>query len=44
MANATYDDATEHVREPVVTDDEGWGAFRCRAGSVSVWVPEGFGA
>ena len=38
-ANTTYVDATEHVAEPVVTDDAGWGAFRCPAGSVSVWVP-----
>lgn len=39
VANATYVDATEHVGEPVITNDEGWGAFRCLAGSVSVWVP-----
>jgi alpha-amylase len=41
VANAPYVDATEHVAEPVVTDGAGWGDFRCRAGSVSVWVPEG---
>ena len=39
VANRAYVDVTEHVAEAVLTDDEGWGAFRCRAGSVSVWVP-----
>lgn len=33
-------DLTEHVQEPIVTDDEGWAEFRCNAGSVSVWVPD----
>jgi alpha-amylase len=39
VSNAAYVDVTEHVSEPVVTNDEGWGAFRCLGGSVSVWVP-----
>jgi alpha-amylase len=38
--NTTYIDLTEHVREPVVTDGDGWAEFRCNAVSVSVWVPE----
>jgi alpha-amylase len=38
--NRTYIDITEHIAEPIVTNDEGWGEFRCNAGSVSVWVPQ----
>lgn len=37
--NAPYIDLTEHIDDKVVTNDEGWGDFRCSAGSVSVWVP-----
>lgn len=36
---AAYRDLTDHVAEEVVTDQDGWGEFRCNAGSVSVWVP-----
>lgn len=39
QANCTYVDATEHITEPVVTNEEGWAEFSCEAGSVSVWVP-----
>ena len=39
--DTTFVDITEHVTEPVVTDSEGNGEFRCSAGSVSVWVPAG---
>ena len=39
--NTRFVDITEHITEPVTTDDDGWGEFRCAAGSVSVWVPEG---
>ena len=39
--NTTFHDHTDHVRTPVVTDEHGWGAFRCEPGSVSVWAPEG---
>ncbi len=39
-ANARFTDLTEHVKEPVVTNDAGWGEFRCRGGSVSVWVQD----
>ncbi len=38
---ATYIDLTEHITDPVTTDAEGWGEFRCKARSVSVWVPAG---
>jgi len=38
--NSTYIDITEHITEPVVTNDQGWGDFRCNGGSVSVWVPQ----
>ncbi|MEM6500296.1 MAG: alpha-amylase [Cyanobacteria bacterium P01_C01_bin.89] len=38
--NKTYVDITEHIKEPVVTNDEGWGEFSCPGGSVSVWVPQ----
>ncbi|PSR18068.1 alpha-amylase [filamentous cyanobacterium CCP3] len=38
--NRTYYDITEHVSEPVTTNDEGWAEFSCQAGSVSVWVPK----
>lgn len=39
VPGATYRDVTEHVPDPVVTNEEGWGEFRCPGGSVSVWVP-----
>jgi alpha-amylase len=39
-ANARFVDLTEHVREPVISNDAGWGEFRCNGGSVSVWVQE----
>ncbi|MEO0769609.1 MAG: alpha-amylase [Cyanobacteria bacterium J06649_4] len=37
--NRMYVDLTEHINEPVTTDEAGWGEFTCIAGSVSVWVP-----
>ncbi len=40
-AGTTYVDLTEHLAEKVVTDQEGWAEFRCKAASVSVWVPAG---
>jgi alpha-amylase len=39
--NKTYIDLTEQIDEPVTTNDDGWAEFRCNAGSVSVWVPQG---
>jgi alpha-amylase len=38
--NRTYVDITEHIDEPITTNEEGWAEFRCNAGSVSVWVPQ----
>jgi alpha-amylase len=38
--NARFKDVTEHVEEPVVTNEHGWGEFRCNGGSVSVWLQE----
>ena len=35
---AAFTDLTEHEREPVRTNGDGWGEFRCPGGSVSVWV------
>ncbi len=39
-SNQTYFDLTEHIKEPVKTDEKGWGEFLCNAGSVSVWIPQ----
>jgi len=39
-ANTTYIDLTKHIEESVVTNEGGWGEFRCNGGSVSVWIPE----
>jgi alpha-amylase len=36
--NTTFYDLTEHIKEPVQTNDQGWGEFRTTGGSVSVWV------
>ncbi len=38
--NTTYIDLTEHIDEAITTNADGWGDFRCNAGSVSVWVPQ----
>jgi alpha-amylase len=38
--NATFVDLTEHIKEPVYTNEAGWGEFRCLGGSVSVWVQQ----
>jgi len=38
--NAAFVDLTEHVRDPVVTNESGWGEFRVNGGSVSVWVEQ----
>ncbi len=39
-AKTKFVDITEHIEEPVYTNEFGWGEFRCRGGSVSVWVQE----
>lgn len=36
--NTVFYDLTERIKEPVITNDVGWGEFRCEGGSVSVWV------
>ncbi|MDB5296274.1 MAG: amyA, partial [Phycisphaerales bacterium] len=36
----TFRDATGHDPDPVVTNADGWGEFRCPGGSVSVWLQE----
>jgi alpha-amylase len=33
-------DLTGHIKEPVYTNEWGWGEFDCQGGSVSVWVEE----
>ncbi len=38
--NTAYYDHTGHIPEDVVTNESGWGEFRCNAGSVSVWLPK----
>ena len=35
----TVRDVTGHWPEPVTTDVNGDGEFKCKAGSVSVWCP-----
>jgi alpha-amylase len=37
---ATFFDVTGHIPQKVVTNDDGWGEFRCPGGSVSVWLQE----
>ncbi len=39
-AGATFVDLTGHVAQPVVSNEAGWGEFRCEGGSVSVWVQQ----
>jgi alpha-amylase len=36
--NARFVDLTEHIQEPIYTNEWGWAEFRCNGGSVSVWV------
>ncbi|BAY30188.1 alpha-amylase [Nostoc carneum NIES-2107] len=38
--NTKFIDLTEHIKEPVYTNDSGWAEFHCLGGSVSVWVEE----
>lgn len=38
--NTRFIDLTEHIKEPVYTNEWGWGEFRCNGGSVSVWLQE----
>ncbi|MCW6038721.1 alpha-amylase [Spirulina subsalsa FACHB-351] len=36
--NAKFIDLTEHIQEPIYSNEAGWGQFCCKGGSVSVWV------
>ncbi len=36
--NAEFYDLTEHIDTPIYTNEWGWGEFKCRGGSVSVWI------
>jgi len=36
--NTSFTDITGHSAEPVITNADGWGEFRCPGGKVSVWV------
>jgi alpha-amylase len=36
--HAQFMDLTEHIKEPVYTNEWGWGEFHTLGGSVSVWV------
>jgi alpha-amylase len=38
--NAKFIDLTEHIQEPIYTNEKGWGEFRCRGGSVSIWIQQ----
>jgi len=35
---ARFRDATGHISEEIVANEAGWACFRCRGGSVSVWL------
>ena len=36
--HAAFTDMTGHETQPVLTNGDGWGEFRCPGGKVSVWV------
>lgn len=36
--NTWFYDLTEHIQEPIQTNENGWAEFRCNGGSVSVWI------
>jgi alpha-amylase len=36
--NTTFYDITQHIPESIQTNENGWGEFSCKGGSVSVWV------
>lgn len=37
--DVAYEDMTGHVEGTVKTNGEGWGEFKCKGRSVSVWIP-----
>ncbi|MEL7034874.1 MAG: alpha-amylase [Cyanobacteria bacterium J06592_8] len=38
--NTKFIDLTEHIKEPIYTNEWGWANFQCNGGSVSVWIEE----
>lgn len=36
--NTKFIDLVEHIKEPVYTNEAGWGEFYCKGSSVSVWI------
>ncbi len=38
--NTKFYDLTGNIKEPIETNDSGWGEFSCKGGSVSIWVQE----
>lgn len=38
--NTKFIDLTEHIKDPIYTNEWGWAEFRCNGGSVSVWIEE----
>ena len=38
--NTTFLDITNHIGELVQTNENGWGEFSCKGGSVSVWIQD----
>ncbi len=38
--NTKFHDLTGNIKEPIETNDQGWGEFSCKGGSVSIWVQE----
>jgi alpha-amylase len=38
--DAVFCDITKHIKEPIYTNEHGWGAFQCHGGSVSVWIEQ----
>jgi len=38
--NTWFSDLTGHIAERVCTNADGWGLFRCKGGSVSIWIQE----
>ncbi|MEM6612501.1 MAG: alpha-amylase [Cyanobacteria bacterium P01_C01_bin.72] len=36
--NTKFIDLTEHIKEEIYTNQDGWAEFRCLGGSVSVWL------
>ncbi len=37
-SNVAFYDCTDHFKDPIYTNSDGWGQFPCQGGSVSVWL------